>query len=127
MGTAQVPLTVLPDKLVTLSGPPMANILDYKPLVNIPSFGPCRSLAYPPTASATAAAQGALTPMPCVPNTVTPWMPGKMDYLVKNQPALTKSSTCVCAWGGSISLVTDGQMPTPPPVIIKTPKKQLPK
>jgi len=45
------------------------NIMDNKPIANIPSFGVCMSLAFPATASATAAAMGVLTPMPCIPNT----------------------------------------------------------
>ena len=39
-------------------------------------------------------------------------MGGKNDYLLQSQPALLKSSTCQCVWGGTISLVTDGQTST---------------
>lgn len=109
MGTSQANLTVLPDRTVFLTGQPMANISDHASFVNLGQFGRCRSLGYPATASATAANHGKLTPMPCVHNTPFPWMNGKEDHMVKGNPALLKSSTCQCLWGGTISLVTDGQ------------------
>lgn len=118
-------LTVPPLNRVSLTGTPMGNIGDYKPLMNIPSFGPCQSLGFPPTASATAAAYGVLTPMQCMPNIVTPWMPGKQDFLVGNMPALTKQCRCQCAWGGTITFLTDGQMALGMPDMRRTPKKQL--
>ena len=110
MGTSPANLTVLPLRTVFLTGQPMANISDHKSMVNLAPFGLCRSLGFPPTASATAAAHGHLTPMPCMHNTPAPWMGGKMDYLIKGQPALLKSCKCQCMWGGTISLVTDGQV-----------------
>ena len=110
MGTSPANLTVLPVRTVNLAGPPMANISDHKSMVNLAPFGLCRSLAFPPTAAATAAAHGHLTPMPCVHNTPAPWFVGKMDYLIKGQPALLKSCKCQCMWGGTISLITDGQV-----------------
>lgn len=109
MGTSQAKLTVLPLRTVFLTGQPMANISDHLSMVNLAPFGKCRSLGYPATASATAAAHGKLTPMPCVHNTPRPWIGGKNDYLVKNNPALLKSSVCPCMWGGTISIVDDGQ------------------
>lgn len=102
-------LTVYPDRTVYLSNKPMANISDHISMYNIAPFGKCRSLAYPATAAATAAAHGKLTPMPCVPNTTMPWIGGKTDYLIKGQPALLKSCTCPCMWGGTISITNDGQ------------------
>lgn len=110
MGTTPARLTVLPIRTVFLTGQPMANISDHLTMVNLAPFGLCRSLGFPATASATAAALGTLTPMPCMHNTPFPWMGGKMDYLVQNQPALLKSCKCQCMWGGTISLVNDGQM-----------------
>ena len=110
MGTNTAKLTVLPDRITYLTGKPQANISDHKSFVNLGAFGRCRSMGFPSTASATAAAQGTLTPMPCMHNTPIPWMMGKDDYIIKGQPALLKSSTCQCLWGGTISLVTDGQV-----------------
>ena len=112
MGTSQAKLTVLPDRTVNLTGKPMANISDHKTMVNLGAFGLCRSMGFPATASATAAAMGTLTPMPCMHNTPFPWLGGKMDYLIKGQPALLKSCKCQCMWGGTISIVDDGQKDT---------------
>ena len=109
MGTSQAKLTVLPMRTVLLTGQPMANISDHLSMVNLAPFGRCRSLGFPATASATAANHGSLTPMPCMHNTPFPWMNGKNDYIVKGDPALLKSSTCQCMWGGTISIVDDGQ------------------
>lgn len=114
MGTSTARLTVLPIRTVFLTGQPMANISDHLTMVNLAPFGRCRSLGFPATAAATAAHHGHLTPMPCMHNTPFPWMNGKNDYIVKGDPALLKSSTCQCMWGGTISLVTDGQTPTGP-------------
>ena len=109
MGTSQAKLTVLPTRTVFLTGQPMANISDHLSMVNLAPFGRCRSMGFPATASATAANHGTLTPMPCMHNTQFPWMGGKNDYIVKGDPALLKSSTCQCLWGGTISIVNDGQ------------------
>lgn len=110
MGTSPATLTVLPNRTVYLAGQLMANISDHQSMVNLAPFGLCRSLGFPPTASATAAAMGTLTPMPCMHNTPAPWMVGKTDYLIKGQPALLKSCTCQCMWGGTISLINNGQV-----------------
>lgn len=124
MGTGVATLTVLPPpvRTVLLTGKPQANVSDTKPLANVGSCGNCRSLAYPPTAAATAAAEGVLTPMPCVPSIVGPWFPGKLDYLVQGPPALLKSDHCQCAFGGTISLINDGQTPTGPADLSRMPK-----
>lgn len=111
-GTSQAKLTVLPIRTVFLTGQPLANISDHLSFVNLGAFGRCRSLGFPATASATAAAHGKLTPMPCMHNTPFPWMGGKNDYIIKGDPALLKSSTCQCVWGGTISIVNDGQTDT---------------
>lgn len=125
MGTSTARLTVLPIRTVFLTGQPMANISDHLSMVNLAPFGRCRSLGFPATAAATAAHHGHLTPMPCMHNTPFPWMNGKNDYIVKGDPALLKSSTCQCMWGGTISLVTDGQAPTGPADMSKKPSKEF--
>jgi len=90
----------------TAQGPPAANIMDYVPMTNIPTFGMCMSVANPTVAAATAAAMGVLTPMPCVPVT-TPWAPGMPMILVRNSPALDAASKCLCAYGGEITITTN--------------------
>ena len=99
------PFTATPGRKTFVEGPPMGNIMDFKPIVNIPSFGVCSSLANPTVAAATAAAFGALTPMPCVPNIVAPWKPGKPNVLVENFPAMLNTDTLQCLWGGVITIM----------------------
>lgn len=110
MGEKEAALTVLPLRTVFLCGKPMANVSDHISMVNLAPFGRCRSLGYPATAAATAAHHGHLTPMPCSHNTPIPWTPGKTDYYVKGHLALLKSCKLQCMWGGTISLITDGQV-----------------
>lgn len=108
-GTSPAKLRVLPDRTIWLAGQRMANIMDHKSMANIPGFGRCRTVTYPATGSATAAHHGHLTPMPCIPGTLTPWMPGKTDYLIQGPPALLRSCKCMCQWGGVITITDDGQ------------------
>ena len=100
---------VVPPVNRTLMGTPAANILDGKPLVNVPPFGMCMSLANPAVAAATAAALGVLTPMPCIPVTPAPWVVGSPTVLLGNMPALNDSAKLMCLWGGVISVVSPGQ------------------
>lgn len=118
-GDKSARLTVYPDRTVFLTGMPMANVSDHVSLYNIAPFGKCHTTAYPPTGSATAANHGTLTPMPCVPGTVSEWRNGKSDYLVKGKPALLKSSYCRCQWGGIITIINDGQQDTGTPDMSK--------
>ena len=108
-GTAPSVLSVLPVNLVTTGGPPGANIMDYVPMVNVPTFAMCTSLSNPTVASATAAALGVLTPMPCIPVTVSPWTPGSPTVMIGGMPALNDSSTLMCTWGGMITISYAGQ------------------
>ena len=112
MGLAPSTLMVLPDKRILLSNMPIASIMDFKPMVNILPFGMCQSLANPVVASATSAALGVLTPMPCIPATSTPWMPGKPDVILANQSALTNNCKLLCNWLGNISITNPGQAST---------------
>ena len=107
-GMAPSSLVVLPINRV-LTNTPDANIMDHIPMVNIMPFGMCMSLANPVVASATAAALGVLTPMPCIPNTPAPWVPGAVTVLLGNQPALDNVSTLQCIWGGTITFVDPGE------------------
>jgi hypothetical protein len=109
-GLAPSTLVVLPtNKVVTPT--PAATIMDHAPLVNIMPFGMCNSLANPTVAAATAAAMGALTPMPCLPATAAPWVVGAPTCLIGNMPALNSTSTLLCMWGGVITISNPGQTP----------------
>ncbi len=111
-GAAPTSLIVLPTNCTMCNNVPAANIMDNKPIVNIPTFGMCSCPANPTVASATAAALGVLTPMPCVPATVAPWVPGSPTVLIGNMPALNNSSKCICSYGGVISINNAGQATT---------------
>lgn len=104
-GVAPSTLNVLPMNRVMFEGKPAANIMDNKPMVNIAPFGLCTSLANPITAAQTAAALGVLTPGTCTPLATAPWAPGAPRTLIANQPALTDSSICMCAYGGVVKVV----------------------
>ena len=113
-GAAPATLMVTPDNK-TLTSMPIATIMDNIPMKNIMPFGMCSSLANPQVAAATAAALGALTPMPCLPVIAAPWAPGSPTVLIANKPALNHSSKCMCNWAGVIQITNPGtttiQMP----------------
>jgi hypothetical protein len=110
-GMAPSSLVVLPANR-TMCGTPAANIMDMIPMTNILTFGMCMSIANPTVASATAAALGVLTPMPCIPATTAPWVPGSATVMLGGMPALNNTSTCMCMWGGVISITFPGQVTT---------------
>ena len=70
-----------------------------------------QALANPTVASATSAAMGTLTPMPCIPVLTAPWAPPGME-MVSNQPALLDNAQLFCAYGGQITIKNPGQQST---------------
>ena len=109
-GMAPSSLVVLPVNRVMTSEVPDANIMDHIPMVNIMPFGMCMSPSNPTVAAATAAALGVLTPMPCIPATPAPWVPGAVTDLLGNFPALDNVSQLMCIWGGVITFTSPGEM-----------------
>lgn len=104
------PSTLMPTpKTVNTNFVPAGNIMDHIPLINVPPFGMCSCLGNPTVAAATSAAMGVFTPMPCVPNTPAPWMPGKITILLQNFPALDDGSMLQCMYGGTIQFVSAAQ------------------
>jgi len=110
MGMAPSSLVVLPTNMVMTSQMPDANIMDNIPMVNIMPFGMCMSPANPMVAAATAAAMGVLTPMPCIPATTAPWVPGAPTVMLGNMPALDNTSQLMCMWAGVIMIANPGEM-----------------
>ncbi len=110
MGVAPSSLVVLPTNMSMSEEAPDANIMDNIPMVNIMPFGMCMSPANPMVAAATAAAMGVLTPMPCIPMTVAPWVPGAPTVMLADMPTLDDTSTLMCMWAGVISIVDPGEM-----------------
>jgi hypothetical protein len=75
---------------------------------NIPPFGMCSAPTNPEVISATAAALGVLTPVPCVP-VLMPWTPGAAGVTINGVAALDDESVCMCAWAGVITVSSPGQ------------------
>ena len=93
-----------PGRLNVIPATRPANEGDAKPIVNISGFGICCSLSNPAVAATTAAALGALTPVPCVPAT-TGWSNASSTGTADGRKALQSGSTLTCAFGGTISIV----------------------
>jgi hypothetical protein len=105
-------LVVLPEAGVLVENRPAATIMDHIATENILPFGMCACPANPTVAAATAAAAGVLTPQPCLPATLSPWLPGTLSVLIGNLPALDNLSRCLCTWGGVISIISPGTVQT---------------
>ncbi|HEY1832109.1 MAG TPA: DUF4280 domain-containing protein [Acidimicrobiales bacterium] len=101
-------LIVVPEGTPVIAGTPCATILDAVPEENIPSFGMCNTISNPAVAAATAAKLGVFTPVACVPVTEA-WIPGTPTVLIDGIPALSADSTCLCNWGGIITVEEPGQ------------------
>ena len=108
-GVAPSALIVLPVNGTMAGFLLAANVMDYIPLVNILTFGMCNSKSNPVVITATAAAQGVHTPMPCIPMTTSPWSPGSPTVKIGGQKALNDESTCKCSWNGTIEVSNPGQ------------------
>ena len=109
-GVAPSVLNVLPVNRMLTNNMPGANIMVHIPLVNFMPFGLCQCRANPLVAAATAAALGALTPMPCIPATMSPWIPGAPTMLLGSMPSLDANCVLMCNWAGVIKVAMPGQM-----------------
>lgn len=107
-GTSPGSLAIPPVNGTSGDDRPAATVNDFVPVQNVAPFGMCRSMANPQVSAATAAAQGALTPQPCVPVLAAPWSPGSSLATIQDQKALTADSKCLCQWGGSIEITDPG-------------------
>lgn len=101
-------LTVLPTNGTEGDDQPVATVDDHEPMVNIASFGMCKTQSNPQVAAATSAAQGVLTPMPCIPLVTSAWSSGADDVTLSDTKALTEESTCSCQWSGTIEITDPG-------------------
>lgn len=103
-GKITTPLIILPKSMVfTDKMMPIGDIMQFAPIVNIPTFGLCQS----PVNPAVIAAGG--MPVPCVPVIISPWLPIAPTVLLKNIPILTKTSTTFCSFAGVITIANAGQ------------------
>lgn len=108
-GTTPGALVVTPENRTNAGQVPAATILDNVPMRNVMPFGMCTTLSNPQVAAATSAAQGVLTPQPCIPVTTAPWSPGSAKVMVGGRPALHSNCRLTCQWGGMISVINAGQ------------------
>lgn len=109
-GAAPSALVVLPVNRVLAGGLPAASIMDHVPMVNVMPFGVCSSPSNPTVIAATAAALGVLTPMPCVPATVAPWVPGVPTTVIGGMPVLNNTCKLACMWAGTIQFIAPAQV-----------------
>lgn len=107
-GSAPSTLTVLPPIGSDGDDQPAGTIVDHIPMVNVAPFGMCQTTANPQVAAATAAAQGALTPQPCIPVLPSDWTPGASVVTVQGIKALSDDSKCTCQWTGTIEITSPG-------------------
>ena len=108
-GAAPAVLTVTSQQTVSICKMPAATIQDGAALSTVPTFGMCSNPPNPTVASATAAAMGVLTPMPCVPATVA-WAPGCPTVTVCKRPLLNSTSKLTCSYGGVIQVTVTPAM-----------------
>lgn len=108
-GFTPSPLTVIPTSRVSASKMSAATVLDNKPMVNIKPFGMCSAPSNPAVIAATSAALGVFTPAPCIPNTITPWVPGSATVKAGMVPVINNTCKLNCLWGGLISVTMPGQ------------------
>lgn len=99
-GAAPAVLSVTSQQTVMVCNMLQATIMDNM----FPTFGMCSNPANPTVASATAAAYGVLTPMPCVPAIAAPWVPGAPTVIVGGKPLLNNNSKLMCSYGGVIQV-----------------------
>lgn len=90
------------------AGSPAGVVTDTEAGANVPPFGLCQSLSNPQVASATSAADGILTPMPCEP-VLSAWTPGSARVTLGGFAALDDSSQCTCTWAGVVTVSDAGQ------------------
>ncbi len=109
MGTTPGTLVATSQQTIVINGMPAATVRDVTPITSVTPCGMCTSLSNPTVASATAAAFGVLTPMPCVPAPAGLWV-GASPVTANGAPCLTDTSTLACSYGGSIRIVSPSQM-----------------
>lgn len=96
------------DMSLIIKGKGVVTVMDFIPGMNILPFGMCNSPSNPEVIAATAAALGVLTPAPCMPVTVTPWAPARINIIVQGKPVVDAESQLLCMWEGVIKVVATG-------------------
>lgn len=97
-----VPLATTPKTTPVNAGTSAANVDDYVPVTNVPSFGVCSAPGNPAVAASPAGKA------PCTPVINGPWTPGAGKVKIAGRPALHDGCQAMCAWGGVITISTPG-------------------
>ena len=108
-GSATRALLVPTSRGVTAGGNAVATITDNKPYQNIPTFGQCASTSNP-GAYAGAGSPNRQGPPACTPSILSPWSSGSTSVNAGGLPVLTTASQCHCQFGGTISVISPGEL-----------------
>lgn len=93
-----------------VNGKPMMNKNDNVVEINVPYMGICTGGCQVSAQVVLIGEHGeTLTGKRCIPMILKKWMNTKENTLVDGKPALTTKSQLICAYGGVITFVTDGQ------------------
>lgn len=92
------------------NGNPLMNENDNVVGENISAFGVCKG-SCPSSGDITLVKEtgGTVTGKKCMVKILKEWMNAKEDTLVDGAAALTTDSVLICAYGGKIKFITDGQ------------------
>ena len=99
-GKFSIPLTSV--NTVSIEKTPVITNTDTSKLI---SFGVCYSPANPAVQAAIVASLGQVKYAPCKSSIVTQWLNTKSTVLACGRPVCTSSSTCLCVFGGTISII----------------------
>ncbi len=102
-GASPTALQVPPHRALRVANRRLALVTDHA-AAHVPPFGMCRAPTNPQVAAATAAANGVLTPQPCVPALDAPWSPGASRARGSAGAVLHEGCTAACRWGGVVTI-----------------------
>ncbi|WP_077611779.1 DUF4280 domain-containing protein [Clostridium sp. Marseille-P2415] len=89
MGSSECSLKVPACHGACIGGKNQATVMDYKPGINITSFGICKRMT---------------PPQPCVPVVLIPWLIEDKNYKINGEPVLFNTSVLSCVCGGIIRI-----------------------
>lgn len=102
-GSTPCQLKVVNNNYLMVGNKKVATVNDFSAMC-LSGFGMCSSMANPSVATATAAANGVLTPQPCQPVITAPWSSSSV-VSVNYLKAVTENSKTMCAYAGNITIM----------------------
>lgn len=103
-GNVPCPLLVIDPLRKMKSGGKSVALATDTSIANISTFGMCNNINNPAVAAATAAAQGVLTPAPCVPVAAGNWCGTVNKTTINGISVVGEKSTLNCTYGGCIKI-----------------------